>query len=192
METAFLCWNLNRRPLQQFVAELARSRNVDVLILLECAIGIADLLFALNEDATPIFHYAENPAGSSDEIKIFTRFSTEFLRPVRDARRLTIRHLVFPARTDVILAAVHFRSKLNWIDTSQYLECTELRRTIAEVETLVGHSQTILAGDLNMNPFEAGVVAANGLNATMVRNHCSESVPHGSEQWFQIGRAHVR
>jgi hypothetical protein len=118
METAFLCWNLNRRPLQQLVAELARSRNVDVLILLECAIGIADLLLTLNQDAQPIFHYAANPAGSSDEIKIFTRFSTEFLRPVQDARRLTIRHLVLPARTGVILAVVHFRSKLHWSDTS--------------------------------------------------------------------------
>jgi hypothetical protein len=37
METAFLCWNLNRRPLQQLVAQLARARKVDVLILLECA-----------------------------------------------------------------------------------------------------------------------------------------------------------
>jgi hypothetical protein len=169
MVTAFLCWNLNRRPLQQLVAELARSRNVDVLILLECDIRIADLLLALNRDAGSIFHYAANPAGPSDEIKIFTRFSTEFLRPVQDAKRLTIRHLVLPARTDVILAAVHFRSKLHWSDTSQYFECTELARTIADAEREVGHSQTILAGDLNMNPFEAGVVAANGLNATMVR-----------------------
>lgn len=127
METVFLCWNLNRRPLQQLVAELALSRDVDVLILLECAIGVADLLFALNkpEDAQPIFHFAANPAGFSDEIKIFTRFSTEFLRPVQDARRLTIRHLVLPGRIDVILAVVHFRSKLNWSDTSQHLECTE-------------------------------------------------------------------
>jgi endonuclease/exonuclease/phosphatase (EEP) superfamily protein YafD len=172
METAFLCWNLNRKPLQQLVAELARSRSVDVLILLECAIGIADLLLALNEpgSAEAIFYYAATPAGSSDEIKIFTRFSTEFLRPIQDARRLTIRHLVLPARTDVMLAVVHFRSKLHWSDTSQYFECTELGRTIADAERQVGHSQTVLAGDLNMNPFEAGVVAANGLNATMVRS----------------------
>jgi|HubBroStandDraft_1064217.scaffolds.fasta_scaffold245551_2 endonuclease/exonuclease/phosphatase (EEP) superfamily protein YafD len=169
METVFLCWNLNHRPLKQLVVDLARSRNVDVLVLLECAIGIADLLLALNGGAKPIFHYAPNPAGSWGTIKIFTRFPTEFLRPVQDARRFTIRHLVLPARAAVILAVVHFRSKLRWSDTSQYFECTELGRTIAEAERQVGHSQTVLAGDLNMNPFEAGVVAANGLNATMVR-----------------------
>jgi endonuclease/exonuclease/phosphatase (EEP) superfamily protein YafD len=141
-----------------------------VLILLECAIGIADLLLALNNGVKPIFHYAPTPAGDTDEIKIFIRFSTEFLRPVQDARRLTIRHLVLPARTNVILAVVHFRSKLYWRNDSQYFECTELGRTITDAERRVGHSQTILAGDLNMNPFEAGVVAANGLNATMVRS----------------------
>ena len=170
METVFLCWNLNRRPLQELIAVLARSRDVDALILLECAIGIADLLLTLNQDDQPIFHYAANPAGASDEIKIFTRFSTEFLRPVQDARRLTIRHLVLPARTEVILAVVHLRSKLHWSDTSQHFECTELGRTIADAERQVGHSHTVLTGDLNMNPFEAGVVAANGLNATMVRS----------------------
>ena len=51
METVFLCWNLSRRPLQQFVAKLARTRDVDELILLECAIGVADLLLTLNKDA---------------------------------------------------------------------------------------------------------------------------------------------
>lgn len=77
---------------------------------------------------------------------------------------------MLPARTAVILAVVHFRSKLLWSDTSQYFECTELGRTIADAERQVGHFSDCAGWDLNMNPFEAGVVAANGLNATMVRS----------------------
>jgi hypothetical protein len=165
------CWNLKRRPLERLVAELARSRDSDVIILLECDISIPELLLTLNDGIRPTFHYAPTTIVPSEEgIKIFKRFSTDFIRPVRDARRHTIRRLILPARTDIILAAVHLPSKLTWSDTSQHFECAELARTITDVERQVGHSQTVLVGDLNMNPFEAGMVAANGLNATMVRS----------------------
>jgi hypothetical protein len=161
METTFLFWNLNRKPLQQIAAALARSRNVDVLVLLECDIPVRRLLAALNQGDRPIFHYAPSRAETPNEaIKVFTRFSAEFLDPLEEERGLTIRHLKLPAMTDVILAAVHFPSKLHWDLTSQALECTALARAITRVEDRVGHTRTMLFGDLNMNPFEAGVVGA--------------------------------
>jgi hypothetical protein len=91
------------------------------------------------------------------------------MAPLRDSSGFTIRHLLVPGHCSVILAAVHFPSKLFWNDGSQALECTEFARTIIEVESEVGHDRTVLVGDLNMNPFESGMVGAVGLNATMVR-----------------------
>lgn len=40
---------------------------------------------------------------------------------------------------------------------------------IRKIEEKVGHSRTVLVGDLNMNPFQGGVIAANGLHAVMDR-----------------------
>jgi hypothetical protein len=60
-------------------------------------------------------------------------------------------------------------SKLYWSEHSQALECTVLAQTIQEHESQAGHRRTILVGDLNMNPFEAGMVGARGLNATMTK-----------------------
>lgn len=37
-------------------------------------------------------------------------------------------------------------------------------------ENELGHSRTILVGDLNMNPFEKGVVGAKGLHGVMARS----------------------
>src|ERR1022692_2298335 len=113
MTTTFLSWNLNRKSLQHLVASLSRERNVDVLILLECDIAVPDLLQSLNPPgARQIFHYAPNLAETPNEtIKIFTLFSTEFLRPLHEENRLTVRHLKLPLRIDIILAALHFRSK---------------------------------------------------------------------------------
>jgi hypothetical protein len=54
------------------------------------------------------------------------------------------------------------------------LKCTAFARTIGEVEQEVGHDRTVLVGDLNMNPFESGMVSAAGLNATMARDQASK------------------
>jgi hypothetical protein len=170
MATTFLCWNLNGRPIQHLVAELAKSRDVDVLVLLECTIKVEDLLSALNSGDAPIYHYSPSRAESPGEsIKLFTRFSSEFSQPLDEGSRHTIRHLKLPASTDVVLAALHLPSKLHSGESSQILACTAWVETIARAERHVGHSRTIVVGDLNMNPFEAGVVGAGGFHAAMSR-----------------------
>ena len=166
----FLCWNLNRRPLQHLIAELASSRDVDLLILLECAIPVADLLGALNQGTGPIFHYAPNRAEAPEEsIKIFTRFTSEFVAYFEYGARHTIRHLRLPLREDILLAALHLPSKLHSSDSSQVLACSQWAAAIALAERRAGHTRTVVVGDLNMNPFEAGVVGAGGFHATMAR-----------------------
>jgi hypothetical protein len=166
----FLCWNLNRRPLQHLIAELAGSRDVDVLILLECAIPVRELLAALNKGPGPIFHYAPRQEETPEElIKIFTRFTSEFVASLEDGARHTIRHLRLPMREDILLAALHLPSKLHSSESSQILACSQWAAAIALAERRAGHTRTVVVGDLNMNPFEAGVVGAGGFHATMAR-----------------------
>ena len=108
----FLCWNLNRRPIQGLVAALVRSEQVDVVILLECDIRIGDVVNALNEATGSMFAYAESPT-LLKTIQVFTRFSPNFIRPVQESARYSIRHLAAPEQEDIILAVVHFPSKLH-------------------------------------------------------------------------------
>jgi hypothetical protein len=41
---------------------------------------------------------------------------------------------------------------------------------IREIEGRVGHSRTVLVGDLNMNPFDEDMISANGWHAVMTRD----------------------
>lgn len=178
--TTFLCWNLNKKPLQQLIANIATSRDVDVVILLECHISVATLLQTLNQPGEQIFQYAKAYADIQGEaptrpIKILTRFHPDFLESLEDGRGLTIRHLRPPLRTEAILVVGHLRSKLHRRDTSQMFDCADLANTIARTESRIGHSRTILVGDFNMNPFEDGMVAARGLNATMLRRQAMKA-----------------
>jgi hypothetical protein len=45
---------------------------------------------------------------------------------------------------------------------------------VRDVEKRVGHDRTIVVGDLNMNPFDAGIVGAEGLNAVMTKQIASQ------------------
>lgn len=165
--TAFLFWNLNRKPPQAIVASLAPRYEVDVIMLTECSVAPDVLLRTLNPVGTSEYHYA--PGIGCKKVEIFTRFLGEFIRPRFETDRLTIRHLKLPGLTDILLAVTHFPSKLHWREESQAHECINLANSIRRAEEEVGHSRTVLVGDLNMNPFEDGVVSAVGLHGVMSR-----------------------
>jgi hypothetical protein len=167
--TRFLFWNTNRRPLAPLIAELAEIHSVDLMILAECEIRPAEVLLALNRNSTS-FHF--HP-GLCPRIAIYARFSPEFLRPVFESERVSIRSLALPARESLLLASAHLPSKLHWSDEDQAFECVELARQIGAEERKAGHRRTILVGDLNMNPFERGMVSAAGLGSVMSRQVAS-------------------
>lgn len=168
--TKFLYWNTNRKPLTSAIRTLVRAHEVDVLILSECPSSPVSMLEALNSGAAADFQFA---FGECERIRIFTRFSSSFLRATYEEDRVSIRHLTLPAQRQILIVAVHQPSKLFWSEDSQAFECTELSRTVIEQEAKVGHRNTVLVGDLNMNPFEKGLVSANGLNAVSSRRVAS-------------------
>ena len=168
--TSFLFWNINRKNLQRSIANLAQQHRIDVLMLAECEIGTGVLLRELNRGRGLGYHYS--PDKSCRKIEVFAQFPHELIQPVRESQldRLTIRHLKLPGRIDILLAIIHLPSKLHWSESSQAMECVRLSNFIRLVEREVAHTRTVLVGDLNMNPFEDGVVSANGLHGVMNRS----------------------
>jgi len=147
------------------------KQSRDILILSECAIEARDLLKVLNR-RDPAFHFAP---GQNRGISMFTRFPGRYLAPSYESDRVSIRRLTLPAIDELLMVAVHLPSKLFWSAESQMFECANLGSTIIEEERKAGHSRTILVGDLNMNPFEKGVVAAAGLHAVSTRRVAQRS-----------------
>jgi hypothetical protein len=158
-------WNTNQQPIGATIARLARRHDVDILILAECAVPPRTMLQALNRDKTRL----RLAFGECPRIVVYSRFPDSILFPKLETDRLTIRRLSLPGRPEILLAAVHLPSKLYWSRESQSAECAVIANHIREVEAEVGHCRTILVGDLNMNPFEPGIVQANGFNAVMTR-----------------------
>jgi hypothetical protein len=163
----FLFWNLNKKDdLTANIVSLANVYQIDVFMFAECVIPIHKILGALNIDSVSEYYYVPT---NCEKIIIFTKFSDEFIAPVVESDRLTIQHLQLPGSLSILLAVTHLVDKQNWDEDSQNAECTVLADSIEEAENTVEHDRTILVGDLNMNPFQAGVVNARGLHAVMTR-----------------------
>lgn len=161
--TTFLFWNLNNNSLVDIITKLVSHHTVDILMLAESPTPPEELLSVLSIEKQKFQHIP----GECTKIHIFTRFTEETLKPILETDRLTIRHLVLPEQTDILLAVAHFSSKLYQSDDSQSLQSTRYASSIQKAEMEVGHSKTVLVGDLNMNPFETGVISAGGLHAVM-------------------------
>ncbi len=164
----FLFWNL-KRARADILASLVKRENVDVLILAECPLRPAEILTALNQEFSDYF-YVPNRC---PRIAAYTRFSEQFLAPLEphvEGEYWAIRRLVLPGRLAILLCMVHFPSKLHRSSDDQSAFATDFARTIlAQAEAREQHERTVLVGDLNMNPYENGVVQYNGLHGVMTR-----------------------
>ena len=162
--TRFLFWNIGRRPLLGLVAAAVAEYQVDVLVLAECEIPEDRLRLALRK--TRGFSYFSSN-GYSPRLKMYSRFPERFLQAVEDYPRMSIRCLQHPLGQELLLVAVHLPSKMYQEREDQLIGCTRFARRIMDAESRAGHTRTIVVGDFNMNPFEPGVVGADGFHAIM-------------------------
>ena len=163
-----LFWNMNRRHRPDLIGRLAAENQADIVVLAEA--GFDDgkpTLDALRGLVDSSFH---EPPTDTPRLHVYSRHRTLDLQELfGDIRgRVTVRRLQFRG-TEFLLAAVHFPSKLHWKPEDQAAESGMLAMDLRQMEEQHRHRRTIVVGDLNMNPFEAGVVNASGLHAMMTR-----------------------
>ncbi|HYL74879.1 MAG TPA: endonuclease/exonuclease/phosphatase family protein [Bryobacteraceae bacterium] len=186
-------WNVNPNVKPATVAAFALECDADIVILAESGAETSEILQLLNADASR-FYFPD--IGVSDRLTILTRFQPERSCLIRDTFGVAIRHYQLPLGESFLVVAVHLSSKF-WKKTEdQILATTRLGRYIREAEGNVGHTRTVVIGDLNMNPFESGVVGSEGLHAVMDRRIVSSvsRVVHGENctffynpMWSELG-----
>jgi len=162
-------WNLDGRVKSQDVVAFAHESDLDLIVLAENGNSDASLNEALNPGRNSRENSYFRDMGNSEHLTIFTRFQTQRGCLLHDSPGISIRHYEFPVGESFSVVAVHLPSKL-WDKTEdQALGSTRIARYIRDAEIRAGHLRTIAIGDFNMNPFEHGLVAAEGFHAVMDR-----------------------
>ena len=165
---SFLFWNINNKNLSQQISNIVLENNIDVLVLAECMIAPHELLNLLNPKDENEYFYNKNIG--CDKFDVYTKFSNNFLQPKEERTRLSIRQLSLPGRPSLLLAIIHYQSKMYYTPSEQTSHIKEYLNIVELVEEDVGHERTIFFGDFNMNPFEEGLVSSDFLHATMCKS----------------------
>lgn len=161
----FLFWNLNKKHLVKEITELALERDIDVIVLAEVDFETTNLLLALNQDK--VEYFPENPISQCQKIRILSKFNYDFIAPISEDTRLTIRELTLPYAEKMLIVAVHLVDKMSQSEKSQHLEAAKIVQIIRNAEIENNTERTLIVGDFNMNPFEDGMIQANSFNAVM-------------------------
>jgi hypothetical protein len=165
MRLNVLFWNVQRKDLTAQIVNLAKSRTIDIFVLAENPVSSVRLILALNTDRADYF--PNHPLSNCDKITIITRFSYEFIQPRQESNRLTIREVELPGEKPFLLTAVHLVDKGSFSPESQTQAASEMASDIARAEVDYRNNRNIVLGDFNMNPFETGMVMANGFHGVM-------------------------
>ncbi|HEU4411609.1 MAG TPA: hypothetical protein VFS43_40570 [Polyangiaceae bacterium] len=140
---------------------MAAEHSVDVLVLAENGVPQPEVRAALA--ARTGYLYDSDPL--SRGVELYTRFSLAAApAPEVSEEGFYIRELPLSPR-GVLLVLLHFPSKLRLSDADQAALCPGYVQQICSVEERRGHRRTMVVGDLNMNPYEPGVVGATGFHA---------------------------
>jgi hypothetical protein len=179
---SFLFWNLAGQPIQDRVVRLVHAHDVDVIVLAECAVEPDDTLAALNTGRKR--RYSFPMSNEEGKLHLFARLPRTAVveRFTSPSGSVSIRRLTIDPR--ILLAIVHFPSRVNWDESDQTQEATILAADILREEKREGHQRTILVGDLNMNPFHPGIAGSAALHGVMTRDLARR------EERIVLGRAY--
>lgn len=160
----FLFWNLAKTVPPTLIGQACRDHNVDVLILAELEASTEAMLRQLNSGGEFRFF---RPQTVRSSVSCFFRLPRSSVTPIFDNGRISIQRITPPIGAALIVAACHFPSKLHSSDEDQSYFLRRLRTEIDTAEKNAGHQNTMIIGDLNLNPFEPGLRAVDGLHAVM-------------------------
>ena len=170
-------WNVNssdnNKDLSDSLVSLTSEKQLDIICIAEIKDATTlSFLKKINKSRTKQKYIQVKSV--KNKLTIISRYANtvfEDKSSLYGSNRWIAHKISIPSIISFNLISVHFNSKLNWSEASLALECVNLSRDIALIESDSKCSETILIGDFNMNPFENGLVAANGINAVADLNY---------------------
>lgn len=167
MRTSFTClfWNTNGRDRTGLVGQLSAQVQADVVVLAEPGVASEAVLTELRRAVDESYR---EPHTETRRLYLFGRNDGLGLREIYGDTlgRVTVR-LLHLGQNVLLFAALHLPSKLHFGPADRTAEAQVISEEIRRIEVERGHRRTIVVGDLNMNPFEAGVAQASGFHGMM-------------------------
>ena len=181
-------WNIGGKKPQsgivRLITSLLRQEDADIIALAECAEGvIGSTLRALN----PIGQSEWDWIPTQSRVRVLLRRRGATISEVGQHEYYSLLELRRPQAAPLLVAAAHVVSRVYKEFDSVDEELGEFAAAVRLMEAQRGHTNTLLIGDLNANPFANGLVLPRALHAVMSRRiaeHVSREVSHRTWPYF--------
>ena len=165
----FLFWNLQKADsFFDVICEVVKENSIGVAMFAEFPIGEQERLLRELKKVYPSFRYLRSIVPA--KVEVFTTLPSGELFTIHDERRFTVkRYISRSLNRSFNLVLCHLISKTNDsnAESNQAEEARYVVQSISEIEKAERNNLTIVCGDLNMNPFEEGMVGSSCFNAVM-------------------------
>ncbi len=160
-------WNVNGRG-NEFCSTLySLAQNVDILLLTESKIEDSEIKKNIGLEKVP---YKSGFYETELTPRLYTKIPLTKIEHYSSApsKRMVFYNLQTVEYGEIIIAGIHFPSKATYHGQTQLSLATTYSNWLYEIENQRKHTQTVLFGDFNMNPFEAGMIEPQAFNATLL------------------------
>lgn len=164
----FLFWNIKKKDsFFDLICELVNDHTIGVLMFAEFPEGKQLELERMLRAQDASYRYLK-PIKEPAKVEMFTNLPLGDLRNISDERRFSVkRYHSRGLNKDFNIILCHLISKINNNDQEQACEARSVAREILRMEEHYKNDLSIVCGDLNMNPFEEGMISSDCFNAVM-------------------------
>lgn len=157
-----LFWNTGRKKINNFIVEIVKEYDIDLLCLAEYKDNPKELLNNVSVRGKELYSI---PTIGCKRIDLFSVYTPGKFQHLTETNYYTFKRVPHPELGLLTFGFVHFPSKMHMQEVDFEEEARLFRLDIETVEEEVRSDDTILIGDFNMNPFEKGMMAATFLHA---------------------------
>ncbi len=158
-------WNVAKEDLSDLIVSLVLENQLDIICLAEITEAtVLSFLQKINLQGSPNKYIQVSCC--KDKLTLITSYPALMFEDKSDLYS-SVRYVAHNIKTPKVklnLISVHLHAKSRWSADDLSGACTALSINIQKIEEETNCTNTILIGDFNMNPFENGMVSANGLN----------------------------
>ena len=174
-------WNLLKKPqTADYIVRLAGQDSIDVFLFAESPEDLSPVLKGLNSLGREVYYEVgprvppgnfttQEPRAGRAKVRVISRLDSRRIRHIftNETRDLSILELKATDLPQILIAAVHMPSK-----GSSAMQQEAARSVASQIESNEKQARchdTILIGDLNMSPWEPGMVMVSCFHGVMTK-----------------------